>query len=106
MVACKDAGDKTIQRIKIVYSVCVSIDQTSLILNVIGKLVSLFDTDNGASALVSRFVNHFDKCLGFSGSFYTDDKFQHIVSSWRIIITMGFAMVTLYNTSKSNSREN
>ena len=52
---------------------------------------------------MSSLVNQFDKRLGFAGSFYTDDKFQHIGSSWRKIITiikMGSAMVTLYNGSK------
>lgn len=73
VVACANAADKAFDESIAVGAVLANVDKTSLIGNIVGELVFVFDNDDVACAVIQRIANHVHELSCFTGSVQTHD---------------------------------
>ena len=59
-VACVQSADKRLQRLCALQRILAIVDQTDLVMNVVGQLVAFFNTYNAAALLLRRLVDGAD----------------------------------------------
>ena len=79
VVACADACDEAVELGRTVEIVLVNVNESAAIIYVIAKLDTLLNANDAALGFGNSLVDKVDKILGFSGAFYSSDKFNHFI---------------------------
>lgn len=89
VVACANAADKAFNESIAGRAILANVDKTSLIRNIVGELVFVFNNDNVACAVIQRFANHVNELSGFAGSVQTHDYLnQDDTHSFNVMVMM------------------
>jgi hypothetical protein len=79
VIACKDARNEAVKSTCVKHEVFVNVDKSAARGDIVAKLDTLLNANDAALGFGNSLVDKVDKILGFSGAFYSSDKFNHFI---------------------------